>query len=116
MRGGRGCRVVLADGQTALFTAVDVLVEIGSMESDAFPRRVLILEEVALVLHTSAVDLFKEPHQILLGEPAGFGQGDSLGGGGLGRCRRRGLGSVPIAGSKKRPAAPERSPAQHGTG
>ena len=116
MRAGRGCRVVLVNAKTASQAAVDLLVEIGSMESDPFPRRVPVLEKVHVVADFLLVHLFHKPHQILLGEPAGFGQGDSLGGGGLGRCRRRGLGSVPIAGSKKSPAAPERSPAQHGTG
>jgi hypothetical protein len=67
---------VLADGQTALFTAVDVLVEIGSMESDAFPRRVPVLEKVHVVADFLLVHLFHKPHQLLLCAAAMLWRGD----------------------------------------
>ena len=41
---GRGCRVMLADGQTALFTAVDVSFDVAA-HSELVERGVHVLEE-----------------------------------------------------------------------
>ena len=78
MRGDRGCRVVLVNAKTASQAAVDVSFDVAA-HGELVQSCVPVLEEVAFVLHTSAVDLFKEAIELILGAAAGFGQGELLG-------------------------------------
>ena len=80
MRGGRGCRVVLVNAKTASQAAVDVSFDVAP-HGELLQSCVPVLEEVRFVRCCAGVVvcLFKEPHQILLGEAAGFGQCELLG-------------------------------------